>query len=29
MKVSDHAVEIFEVRDAPKSLAYVDIEIAQ
>jgi hypothetical protein len=29
MKVSAHAVEIFELRDAPQSPAYVDIEIAQ
>ena len=29
MKVSPHAIEIFEVKDAAKSPAYIDIEIAQ
>jgi len=29
MKVSAHAVEVFEVRDATSSPAYVDIEIAK
>jgi len=29
MKVSPHAVEIYEVRDPALSPAYVDIEIAQ
>jgi hypothetical protein len=29
MKVSAHAVEVFEVRDASTSPAYVDIEIAR
>jgi hypothetical protein len=29
MKVSAHAVEVFEVRDAASSPAYVDIEIAK